>query len=88
MAKNKRLLHWLITSPIRCYQVILSPLLGPRCRFYPSCSNYALEALERFGLLKGGYLSLYRILRCHPLSKGGVDPVPSEKEKNPWIQKD
>lgn len=66
----------LFTSPIRVYQLTLSPLLGPRCRFYPSCSNYAIEAIERFGPARGGWLALQRIVRCHPLNAGGHDPVP------------
>ena len=61
---------------IRLYQWTLSPLLGPRCRFHPSCSQYALEALERFGLVRGGWLALRRIGRCHPFHPGGYDPVP------------
>jgi uncharacterized protein len=61
---------------IRLYQLIVSPLLGPRCRFYPSCSHYALEALERFGFLRGCWLSVRRIGRCHPWNPGGFDPVP------------
>ena len=61
---------------IRIYQWTLSPLLGPTCRFYPSCSNYALQALHRFGLARGGWLALRRIARCHPFHPGGVDPVP------------
>ena len=61
---------------IRLYQWSVSPLLGPRCRFYPSCSHYALVAVERFGVLKGGWLSLRRIARCHPFHRGGFDPVP------------
>ena len=61
---------------IRLYQWTVSPLLGPRCRFYPSCSRYALEAIERFGVLKGGWLAARRLGRCHPWQPGGFDPVP------------
>lgn len=65
-----------LIAPIRAYQLVISPLLGPRCRFYPSCSHYAIEAIERFGVVKGSGLALRRISRCHPLNPGGVDPVP------------
>lgn len=61
---------------IRAYQLLVSPLLGPRCRFYPSCSQYALEALRRHGTLRGLYLAVCRVLRCHPFHPGGYDPVP------------
>lgn len=61
---------------IRLYQWTVSPLLGPRCRFYPSCSQYALEAIQRFGVLKGGWLAARRLARCHPWQPGGFDPVP------------
>lgn len=61
---------------LRGYKRALSPLLGPRCRFVPSCSEYAMEAIGRFGALKGGWLALKRIGRCHPLHPGGHDPVP------------
>jgi hypothetical protein len=61
---------------IRLYQWIVSPLIGPRCRFYPSCSNYAHEAIGRFGVLHGGWLAVKRIARCHPWHVGGLDPVP------------
>jgi putative membrane protein insertion efficiency factor len=61
---------------IRIYQWTVSPLLGPRCRFYPSCSHYALQAVQRFGVLKGGWLALARLGRCHPWQPGGFDPVP------------
>ena len=61
---------------IRFYQVCISPLFPPCCRFYPTCSNYALQAIEKYGPFKGIYLSIKRILRCHPFSKGGYDPVP------------
>ena len=61
---------------IRAYQLLLSPLHPPSCRFYPSCSAYALTAVERFGLVRGGWLALRRLLRCHPWNPGGVDHVP------------
>ena len=66
----------LLIGPIRAYQRGISPLLGPRCRFYPSCSHYAVEAIERFGAARGSWLALKRISRCHPLNAGGLDPVP------------
>ena len=61
---------------IRAYQYTLSPLLGPSCRFYPSCSEYAYQAIMRHGPVKGLLLAVKRILRCHPFHPGGVDPVP------------
>lgn len=61
---------------IHFYRYVISPLIGPRCRFYPTCSTYALQAIRLHGALKGGYLALKRILRCHPFSQGGDDPVP------------
>jgi uncharacterized protein len=63
-------------SLIRVYQFTLSPLLGPACRFYPSCSEYAYQAILRHGPVKGSFLAVKRILRCHPFHPGGVDPVP------------
>lgn len=62
---------------IRLYQWTVSPLLGPTCRFHPSCSQYALEALLRFGVLRGSVLALKRLGRCHPWHPGGFDPVPA-----------
>ena len=62
---------------IRAYQWTLSPLLGPACRFHPSCSQYALEALLRFGVLRGCVLAAKRLARCHPWHPGGFDPVPA-----------
>lgn len=61
---------------VRAYQLVLSPLLPSSCRFYPSCSHYAIEALQRHGAAKGLWLALRRVLRCHPWNPGGHDPVP------------
>ena len=68
-----RLLGWYL---IRGYQVAIGPALPPSCRFYPSCSTYALGAVSKYGLLKGSYLAARRLMRCHPFHPGGVDPVP------------
>jgi putative membrane protein insertion efficiency factor len=62
--------------PVRGYQYALRPLLGAHCRFYPSCSEYAWSAFERHGALKGSWLALRRIVRCHPYHPGGYDPIP------------
>jgi hypothetical protein len=61
---------------IAAYRYLLSPMLGRSCRFFPSCSEYAMEALERYGTLRGSWLALRRIARCHPWHPGGFDPVP------------
>ncbi|HMB01353.1 MAG TPA: membrane protein insertion efficiency factor YidD [Spirochaetota bacterium] len=66
---------------IRVYQMVFSFNRAPRCRFLPSCSEYAVTALQRWGPLKGSALALYRILRCHPFSKGGIDNVPGKRIK-------
>ena len=70
----------LLLGLIRLYQFLLSPFLGQNCRFQPTCSDYALEAIERFGVIKGGYLSLRRLIKCHPFHEGGFDPVPKREE--------
>lgn len=70
----------LLLLPIYFYQYAISPLIGPRCRFYPTCSTYAVEAIKIHGAIKGGYLALRRIARCHPFSEGGDDPVPPKCE--------
>lgn len=65
---------------IRFYQVVISPLIGPRCRFTPTCSAYGLEAIRTYGAVKGGWLTLKRVLKCHPLGSSGYDPVPLRTE--------
>lgn len=72
----KQLLTFFLRALVRAYQLVLSPIMGQNCRFYPSCSAYTLEALELHGPFKGSWLGLKRIIRCHPGSKGGIDPVP------------
>ena len=68
--------------PIRFYQRFISPLFPPCCRFTPTCSQYAIESIEKFGPIKGFFLTLKRIIRCNPYSKGGYDPVPLKIIKN------
>ncbi len=74
----RQLLIW----TIRGYQLVISPYLGPRCRFYPSCSCYAHVAIERYGALVGTLLGIRRLLRCHPFNRGGYDPVPDKRPFN------
>ena len=66
---------------IRFYQIAISPLKPPSCRFYPTCSHYGLEAIKVHGALKGSWLTIIRILKCHPFHPGGFDPVPEKKDK-------
>lgn len=83
------MIHGLVKLPslflrlmIRLYQLFIAPLLGPRCRFYPSCSAYAAEAVTRHGALMGSWLAVKRIARCHPWNAGGFDPVPETPNPN------
>jgi len=64
-----------VTLLLRGYKWAISPLLPPACRYVPTCSEYALEAVDRYGALQGSAMAVWRVLRCHPLAKGGVDPV-------------
>ncbi|MBQ1992325.1 MAG: membrane protein insertion efficiency factor YidD [Clostridia bacterium] len=73
----KRPLIWLI----KFYRKNISPKTPPSCKFTPTCSQYGLEAIERFGAIKGGFMTLWRILRCNPFSGGGYDPVPEKRDK-------
>jgi putative membrane protein insertion efficiency factor len=74
-------MRFLFLALIKFYQYFISPLLGNRCRFYPSCSNYAIEAITLHGAGHGCYLTLKRLLKCHPFHEGGLDPVPEKLGK-------
>ena len=71
-----------IIKAIRFYQKKISPLFGPKCRYYPTCSQYAIQAIEIHGVFKGSFLAVLRLLRCNPLFPSGYDPVPEKKKKN------
>jgi putative membrane protein insertion efficiency factor len=73
-----------LLAMLSAYRRLLSPLLGPHCRFHPSCSHYATEALARHHTARGSYLALVRVLRCQPFSAGGYDPVPEPFTLTPW----
>lgn len=70
-----------VTGAIRGYRRLVSPMFPPACRFHPTCSSYALTSVERFGVLRGGWLAVRRIARCHPFNPGGYDPVPDTPAK-------
>jgi hypothetical protein len=65
--------------PIRAYQLLLSPMVGQRCKYYPTCSEYAAQAVQRYGILRGLVLAIWRLLRCNPWSRGGFDPVEEQR---------
>lgn len=76
LARPRSPLAWSLAVLIRGYQRFISPALPPACRFHPTCSQYALEAVQRHGAARGGWLALRRLARCHPWHDGGIDPVP------------
>lgn len=76
-----RIFKKIFILPVRLYQILLSPLLGSNCRFQPTCSNYMIQAIEEWGVIKGVWLGLKRIFRCHPWGPHGHDPVPKRLEK-------
>ena len=82
MEKISRALRKIPIGFIKLYQKVISPMLGPTCRFHPSCSYYAIEAITVHGFIKGCWLSINRILKCHPLNDGGYDPVPEKKQQS------
>ena len=71
----------ILISFVRAYQILLSPLMGMHCRYQPTCSHYMMDAINRFGAIRGTWLGLRRLSRCHPWHKGGLDPVPELKTK-------
>ena len=74
-----RIIRAIAIAPIRAYQRLISPALGQRCKYYPSCSEYAVQAIRTFGILRGLILAAWRLLRCNPFSHGGLDPVESQR---------
>ncbi len=77
----KSLLKHALIGLVKGYQLLISPFLGNNCRYYPSCSAYTIEAMEKHGPFKGIWMGIKRVSRCHPFHEGGVDPVPEPKEK-------
>lgn len=75
-------MKYVIIGFIHFYRKFISPIKPPTCRFYPTCSQYSLEAVKRFGAIKGSYLMIKRILKCQPFHSGGFDPVPEKHQKN------
>ncbi len=83
-----RMVTKLLIGLIRIYRIMVSPLLGECCRFHPSCSCYAMEALRRHGVFRGAWLTGQRLLRCHPWHPGGIDPVPAHRLESAPDQRD
>ena len=75
----------ILLAIIKFYRKNVSPMKAPCCRFYPTCSTYAIQAIEKYGAIKGGAMALYRILRCNPFSKGGYDPAPERFFQKRWL---
>lgn len=82
MGKINLLLRQIVCLPIKAYQYLISPLLKPCCRYYPSCSGYAESAINEYGIAKGLWMAFKRLARCHPWSRGGYDPVLPKNEKH------
>lgn len=80
-----RTLRTVAVLPVRLYQRLVSPFLVPRCRYYPTCSDYAIQAIRRFGILRGLVLAGWRLLRCNPWSRGGFDPVEDQRLFRPKV---
>ena len=74
-----RVARAILVTPIRLYQRLISPALGQRCKYYPSCSEYAVQAIRTFGILRGSVLAFWRLLRCNPWSRGGFDPIEDQR---------
>jgi len=72
-------MNWIVLTILRAYKWLISPLFGPACRYVPSCSEYAMEAVAQYGVIRGGVKTLWRLARCHPFAQGGYDPVISCK---------
>lgn len=81
-----RMIKRVLLALIRAYQYLLSPWVGGSCRYWPTCSEYAREAVELHGALKGGWMMVVRLARCHPYGRGGVDPVPTQFRLRCWCQ--
>lgn len=81
MAAVSAITGFVLKALIRAYQLVVSPLFAPSCRFAPSCSAYAIEAIERHGAARGSWLAVRRVARCHPWSAGGIDPVPEAAQE-------